>query len=1358
MAYPFVHTAPDSSRAKALSADARRGLLRRKRRSSGLLPKLAGSAGPRRDSAHHVLFEPLEPRLLLSADLMPFHVDMADADIGDDITLRLDSSTNTLEIYQNANPAVGPMVSQKLNETSEIVIQGVDDRDDTLTVDYTDPFFLDISFDGGAAGFDTLVVKGGEFDSGVFSAESPDSGTVELTDGAETATISYTGLEPVDIEVTVPDVVFNTTADNERIVLSDHPDAGYSQIDSAGAELHKFLNADTVSVTINAADGNNTFVIEQLEANFVAGITLNGGTGTDTVEVARDDDFTLSDSAGLTIGTQSVTLSSIEVATLTGGNNGSTFDISGWTGAVTLTGGTAADTVRATGDGAFTLTDTSLTIGAQTVVLIGFDDADEADLTGGNSGNTFDLSDWTGGATLTGGTGTDIVKATGDGDFTLSDSGLTVGSQSVGLFGFDDADEADLTGGDGNDVFMVSAWSGTARINGGLGDDIYKFGDGSVAPADAFGTVELTNNINEGEDTLDFRGHSGELTIADGGATITSDDLVTSTVVQLLPTSVPNPAPNGELVEIIEADLLAADVDQLQEAIFGLKQFILDMTNAAGNLEKISNQLPLLDRGKESGLADVVFLTDVIDEFVDKAVAAILDQNQPASQVVAALNGLSFTLPTSVTSMLLKVTSRYRDVPGPGDPELLFDFNLTSTAVQTVDIDLGEAAENIGVSIGAKIDAIGSLDADFSIGLDAAGAAFLAKDSKFGLEVDATASLTDTPILLSFLELSGIGSLGFGGRIEITLDADNKPVDFNTAVLTVSGPLNTFLDTDNLIVEVKAKADPGDSSPLMARGVDLSTLGNNAIAFGISLPGGADDIFGDIAGNVAALRVAIDADIDADGIDDLDLLNFSNITPSEILGMLGEVADLLGSIAGSQFLEIGIPFTELSLGDVLDIGDSFKETVLDPLFTSGDALRPDNNEDGTIDANDLTFTSIQGLLDRLEDVLDPDGDLGLEFTALYDSGAHVSTSGVADQTQKATVHNAKGGTFQLQLDTFGTTGDIAWDAAAEGDGSVNDTSVKKRLNDMLGAGAAVTVSSVKLDTQGNGDRVYEIEFSANPNSALTASAVALDEVDDPHRELTFAIQFGLKFGFGEARVATKRTGGEGLDEIQTVTVNAVDSGVGADGKDNLADEFTLGIRSDANGAPFFTSGIAHDASAAAVKAALESLGVTVGQKNDTATQVVRLKNTAGNATFKLTHSDGRVSDAIALNADELAVAKALLAQFGAVTVTVTDAALLGGEREYELVFGNDPGEVLGATAQVDGKGVEVEVTRDDDVYEITFKGGFAETNVATLVSDSTQLMGAFGFDLGASLGDLASVETSGSFSPLVTLDAGSRLA
>jgi outer membrane protein OmpA-like peptidoglycan-associated protein len=118
----------------------------------------------------------------------------------------------------------------------------------------------------------------------------------------------------------------------------------------------------------------------------------------------------------------------------------------------------------------------------------------------------------------------------------------------------------------------------------------------------------------------------------------------------------------------------------------------------------------------------------------------------------------------------------------------------------------------------------------------------------------------------------------------------------------------------------------------------------------------------------------------------IDLLNFGNISPNEVMGMLGGVFDTLIALGTSEFMQIVVPYSGKTVGEILDYGKSFKEDVLDPLFQSGDFLQPDVNLDGFISLPqnvadfpddgglpDLKIGSIQGLVNEFIDFLEIPG-------------------------------------------------------------------------------------------------------------------------------------------------------------------------------------------------------------------------------------------------------------------------------------------------------------------------------------------------------------------------------------------------
>lgn len=173
-----------------------------------------------RSPRHRVLFETLEPRYLLSADLMPFVVDMAD--VGEDLTLRLDRDSNVLQLFDNAHGNAPVVVSeQALDRTSAVVVKG-SDRDDTLTIDYVTPFSLTggISFQAGLGG-DSLLIRNGRFDSVAFDIIASHAGTIGLSGDGGFGSIAYEDLEHTDDSVGAGSRAIKLGDAVDRLTLSD---------------------------------------------------------------------------------------------------------------------------------------------------------------------------------------------------------------------------------------------------------------------------------------------------------------------------------------------------------------------------------------------------------------------------------------------------------------------------------------------------------------------------------------------------------------------------------------------------------------------------------------------------------------------------------------------------------------------------------------------------------------------------------------------------------------------------------------------------------------------------------------------------------------------------------------------------------------------------------------------------------------------------------------------------------------------------------------------------------------------------------------------------------------------------------
>jgi hypothetical protein len=148
-------------------------------------------------------------------------------------------------------------------------------------------------------------------------------------------------------------------------------------------------------------------------------------------------------------------------ATPAGGSN-DTFIVG--PGQDSIIGRGGQDTVEDSGASSYTLTNSSLT-GSGTATL---QNVPNAILVGSSSGTTFNVSGWTGTATLQGLAGTtNTVILSRDANFTLTNNTLTV--SNGGTFTLINIQNVLLTGGSSGSTFTVSGWTGSATLTGQSG-------------------------------------------------------------------------------------------------------------------------------------------------------------------------------------------------------------------------------------------------------------------------------------------------------------------------------------------------------------------------------------------------------------------------------------------------------------------------------------------------------------------------------------------------------------------------------------------------------------------------------------------------------------------------------------------------------------------------------------------------------------------------------------------------------------------------------------------------------------------------------------------------------------------------
>jgi hypothetical protein len=895
-----------------------------------------------------------------------------------------------------------------------------------------------------------------------------------------------------------------------------------------------------------------------------------------------------------------------------------------------------------------------------------------------------DVIEYAGLEPVAGGTAEHVVfnGTAGDDDWVIEDSAtpgeIQVRSTTGAIETTSFANPTTLTIhlGAGNDKITFagygdSGFSGTVIIHGGAGDDTYVFGDG-------WGTLEIVEADDEGTDTLDFTGHAGKLTVSADRSQITSEDgstLSQSTVV-------------ADQVEEIDATLPNDTIAAIEAFLDELLAYIQNLQDGAGAVAQLFNQLPLIDGAADGSIAKLTGLTDAFTELVNKAKTELDGTEVKLSEVVGKLDGL--LAPFGVFDELsLTVSTSYRgsaaDAPDDtGALELLLDFVLHAAVQdQTFSLDLGEEGASLGVNISADVEVDAWLDAAFSIGISthAPLAVFLVPGGSITLAVDAQADIGGSAINLGFLQLDvTTGTITLDGQVEIGF-IDDAIADGR---IDLSAPLGSITEI------TVSDPDPGDgylevsATVTVASGVKVgdNDLADAVITLEMGLAG--DDPFGTATAASGPKITALTADLSGltvPGPSDLDLLKFGNISPTEVMGMLGALLDTLVALAGSQFMQVPIPYTGRTVGQILDYGKSFKEDVLDPLFLSGNFLAPDANSDGIItlpfqDPNpELKVGSIQDLVAHLG------ANLGIpDLTASFDGGELTFTIdyfrafGLGNGNVRTTTPG-DGVTEEVQRLSYADAGVEAFRLVYRAsDGSLEATDpiqvhnktpgeiaadIDTKLEALLGMGNV----SVVYDGLADGFHSYNINFAASLGNVA---------------QLGFAGELPLNFGLSLGDFLGFSTSGTfGMAAVLDTSLT-----FGIDLNPDTVIRIVPPVFAPETPSPILTG----DASFDVALYNLPAIGVETtinGSSSVNEVQKILLLNASG-GTFKLAFGGHETSD-IAFGADASAVEQALedLVGIGSGNVTVAKAG---------------------------------------DVYTVSFQGALANTNVAKLIADGKGLV------------------------------------
>ncbi|MEM9154616.1 MAG: M10 family metallopeptidase [Cyanobacteria bacterium P01_F01_bin.33] len=357
-----------------------------------------------------------------------------------DVTLKGEEGEDELLAQSGNNRLQGGLGNDTLSDgDGDSRLDGNDD-DDTLTGGLGND-----EIDGGD-GFDRLD-ESGDFNFTLTNSSLTTTSTDLLTPYADT----LTSIEEAVIRGEDGDNSFEAEAFSGEVTLI----GGNGNDELIGGSANDYLRGEGDDDTLTGGEGDDR---------------LFGGTGNDLLFEEGDVSFNLTDTYLDGLGDD--TVSSIERAELVGGISNNSLLVYNFSGDATLRGQEGDDFLYVESgnnllDGA-TGNDSLMSSSQSQDTLLGGDDNDT--LMGGALDDVID-----------GGDGIDLLRESGNFDFTLTDSSLTTDSDDLPAPYVDQLisiEEAELIGGDGNNVLDASGFSGNVTLEGGDGDDTLKGGTG----------------------------------------------------------------------------------------------------------------------------------------------------------------------------------------------------------------------------------------------------------------------------------------------------------------------------------------------------------------------------------------------------------------------------------------------------------------------------------------------------------------------------------------------------------------------------------------------------------------------------------------------------------------------------------------------------------------------------------------------------------------------------------------------------------------------------------------------------------------------------------------------------------------
>ena len=273
---------------------------------------------------------------------------------------------------------------------------------------------------------------------------------------------------------------------------------GYATIHDYGTGYNTINAGSGGGVYYGGVDGSSNPYSSKGET------AINTSSGNFSVVESGYSTYVL-DSSALQYGSYLLDLNGVNNVTMNAApdNGAHVFTVFGWKGTVSINGSGSNNTINVNPMGgssaaSFVLSDSLLqiTIGGVTsnYHLSG---VQTANLTGDGSGatNSFTVSGWTGGGSITGPSGsTNTIVAVDDRNFTLTNTGLA--RSGLPTLSLQNIQNASLTGGASANVFNILNWNGNATLTGVGGNDTFNITLSNTGSS-TFNVSDATPNSND---------------------------------------------------------------------------------------------------------------------------------------------------------------------------------------------------------------------------------------------------------------------------------------------------------------------------------------------------------------------------------------------------------------------------------------------------------------------------------------------------------------------------------------------------------------------------------------------------------------------------------------------------------------------------------------------------------------------------------------------------------------------------------------------------------------------------------------------------------------------------------------------